>query len=143
MPMPAAPQLKPDPSDAETFGADCVWAARACQDEAFSGATSTPPIWTSRGECVSAACACQDDSCAGMTSTPPICAVPPGFAAAATGTATAAATPKGQTGHWVKCTSGKLQGAPNLSRQSCSSASAQGKIEYWRCPAPIEAGPNG
>ena len=59
------------------------------------------------------------------------------------GSCTAVSTPKGQTGHWVKCTSGKLQGAPNLSRQSCSSASAQGKIEYWRCPAPIEAGPNG
>ena len=52
-------------------------------------------------------------------------------------------TPKGQTGDWVKCTSGKLQGAPNLSRQSCSSVAVQGKIEYWRCPAPIEAGPNG
>jgi hypothetical protein len=59
------------------------------------------------------------------------------------GSCTAVATPKGQTGHWVKCTSGKLQGAPNLSRQSCSSVSAQGKVEYWRCPAPIQAGPNG
>jgi hypothetical protein len=50
--------------------------------------------------------------------------------------------PKGQTGNWVRCTSGKLQGAPNLSRQSCTSVQAQGKVEYWRCPAPIQAGPN-
>jgi hypothetical protein len=45
------------------------------------------------------------------------------------GSCASVATPKGQTGHWVKCTSGKLQGAP-------------GKVEYWRCPAPIQAGPN-
>ena len=58
------------------------------------------------------------------------------------GSCVSVATPRGQTGNWVKCTSGKLQGAPNLSRQSCSSVEAQGKIEYWRCPAPIQAGPN-
>jgi hypothetical protein len=52
-------------------------------------------------------------------------------------------TPKGQTGSWVKCTSGKLQGAPNLSRHSCTSVQSAGKVEYWRCPAPIQAGPNG
>jgi hypothetical protein len=51
-------------------------------------------------------------------------------------------TPRGQTGSWVKCTSGKLQGAPNLSRQSCTSVQVVGKVEYWRCPAPIESGPN-
>jgi hypothetical protein len=52
-------------------------------------------------------------------------------------------TPKGQTGSWVKCTSGKLQGAPNLSRHSCTSVQSEGKVEYWRCPAPVQAGPNG
>ena len=58
------------------------------------------------------------------------------------GSCVSMATPKGQTGSWVKCTSGKLQGAPNLSRQSCTSVQAQGKVEYWRCPAAIQAGPN-
>jgi hypothetical protein len=59
------------------------------------------------------------------------------------GSCVSVATPKGQTGSWVKCTSGKLQGAPNLSRQSCTSAQAQGNIEYWRCPASIQAAPHG
>jgi hypothetical protein len=59
------------------------------------------------------------------------------------GSCAAVATPKGQTGSWVKCTSGKLQGAPNLSRHSCTAVQSQGKVEYWRCPAPIEAGPSG
>jgi hypothetical protein len=59
------------------------------------------------------------------------------------GSCVSVATPKGQTGSWVKCTSGKLQGAPNLSRQSCTSVRAEGKIEYWRCPADIQAGPHG
>jgi hypothetical protein len=59
------------------------------------------------------------------------------------GSCVSVATPKGQTGSWVKCTSGKLQGAPNLSRQSCTSVQAEGKIEYWRCPADIQAGPHG
>jgi hypothetical protein len=59
------------------------------------------------------------------------------------GSCVSVATPKGQTGAWVKCTSGKLQGAPNLSRQSCTSVQAQGKIEYWRCPVAIQAGPHG
>ena len=59
------------------------------------------------------------------------------------GSCVSVATPKGQTGAWVKCTSGKLQGAPNLSRQSCTSVQAKGKIEYWRCPVAIQAGPHG
>jgi hypothetical protein len=59
------------------------------------------------------------------------------------GSCVSVATPKGQTGSWVKCTSGKLQGAPNLSRQSCTSVQAQGKIEFWRCPAAVQAGPHG
>jgi hypothetical protein len=52
------------------------------------------------------------------------------------------ATPSGQTGSWVKCTSGKLQGAPDLSRHYCTSMQISGKVEYWRCPAPIQSGPN-
>jgi hypothetical protein len=52
------------------------------------------------------------------------------------------ATPKGQTGSWVKCTSGKLQGAPDLSRQSCKSVETVGKVEYWSCPVKLQSGPN-
>ena len=58
------------------------------------------------------------------------------------GSCVTVATPKGQSGSWVKCTSGKLQGAPNLSRQSCASVEVAGKVEYWRCPVKIQSGPN-
>jgi len=47
--------------------------------------------------------------------------------------------PRGETGAWQKCIAGRLQGAPNLSRQGCTSVSSVGKIEFWRCPARINA----
>src|SRR5262249_20845192 len=59
------------------------------------------------------------------------------------GSCVSVATPRGQSGAWVKCRSGKLRAAPNLSRQSCTSVQAQGKVEYWRCPVAIQAGPHG
>jgi hypothetical protein len=58
-----------------------------------------------------------------------------------TGSCTAVAAPVGQTGDWQKCTAGKLEGAPNLSRQGCTSVATRGKIEYWRCPARIGSAP--
>jgi len=57
-----------------------------------------------------------------------------------TGGCRAVATPKGQDGDWLACDPGKLQGAPDLSRQSCKSVSFLGKTEYWRCPAGIQGG---
>ncbi len=51
------------------------------------------------------------------------------------------ATPKDQDGDWQACDPGKLQGAPDLTRQGCKSVSFLGKTEYWRCPAGIGAGP--
>lgn len=51
------------------------------------------------------------------------------------------ATPKGQDGSWQACDPGKLQGAPNLSRQGCKSVGFVGKTEYWRCAADLEGGP--
>jgi hypothetical protein len=51
------------------------------------------------------------------------------------------AAPKGQDGVWQACDPGKLQGAPNLSRQSCKSVMVVGKTEYWQCVAGIEGGP--
>jgi hypothetical protein len=59
-----------------------------------------------------------------------------------TGGCTAVAAPAGQTGSWERCVPGKLEGAPDLSRQGCSLATTYRKSELWRCPAPIEAGPN-
>ena len=56
-----------------------------------------------------------------------------------TGGCTGIAAPAGETGYWVRCTPGKLQGAPNLSRQSCTVVTTVGKDELWRCPAPIDA----
>jgi len=57
-----------------------------------------------------------------------------------TGGCRAVATPKGQDGDWLACDPGKLQGAPDLSRQSCKSVSFLGKTEYWRCPAGTQGG---
>jgi hypothetical protein len=58
-----------------------------------------------------------------------------------TGGCRAVAAPKGEDGAWQACEPGKLQGAPNLTRQSCKSVMVVGKTEYWRCPAGIEGGP--
>jgi hypothetical protein len=59
-----------------------------------------------------------------------------------TGGCAAVATPAGQTGSWERCTPGKLEGAPDLSRHGCLSAGTYGKDEFWKCPAPIQAGAN-
>jgi hypothetical protein len=58
-----------------------------------------------------------------------------------TGKCTAVAAPQGETGEWQRCTPGKLEGAPNLTRQGCTAASTVGKAEYWHCPAPIGSAP--
>lgn len=58
-----------------------------------------------------------------------------------TGGCTSVATPRGETGAWQRCTAGKLQGAPSLTRQGCTSVSRSGKTEYWRCPARIGSAP--
>ena len=49
------------------------------------------------------------------------------------------ATESEETGIWQACTPGKLQGAPDLTRQSCTSVKKVGKTEYWHCPASIES----
>jgi len=54
-----------------------------------------------------------------------------------TGSCAAAATPTGQSGYWKACTRGRLSGRPDLSRQGCTARGLAGRIEYWRCPAPI------
>jgi hypothetical protein len=57
------------------------------------------------------------------------------------GSCAAVAAPAGQTGAWQKCTAGKLQGAPNLTREGCTSVVRAGNAEYWRCPARIGSAP--
>ena len=44
--------------------------------------------------------------------------------------------PAGDTADWRACEPGKLAGAPDLTRESCTRGAVVGKIEYWRCPAP-------
>jgi hypothetical protein len=40
---------------------------------------------------------------------------------------------------WLGCTSGRLTGYPDLSRDNCVRASSRGAIQLWRCPAPLVA----
>ena len=50
---------------------------------------------------------------------------------------TAIAAPAGDFNFWEACKPGKLEGRPNLVRRSCQSMRVVGRVEYWRCPAPI------
>jgi hypothetical protein len=37
------------------------------------------------------------------------------------------------------CAPGKLEGRPDLTKRDCIAAGIAGKLEYWRCPAEIQA----
>jgi hypothetical protein len=50
---------------------------------------------------------------------------------------TAVTAPPGDFNFWEACKPGKLEGRPNLVRRSCESVRIVGKVEYWRCPAPL------
>jgi hypothetical protein len=39
------------------------------------------------------------------------------------------------------CSSGKLEGAPDLSRNGCSNSGLYAGFVYWRCPAPVVSAP--
>jgi hypothetical protein len=54
-----------------------------------------------------------------------------------TGSCSASAAPAGENGYWKACTTGRLSGRPDLSRQGCTSRGLSGKLEYWRCPAAL------
>jgi hypothetical protein len=46
------------------------------------------------------------------------------------------------TGEQIEaCRSGKLEGAPDLTRNGCSDAGAYSGLVYWRCPAPVASAP--
>ncbi len=57
-----------------------------------------------------------------------------------TGSCSSVATPAGQSGSWKACRAGRLEGRPDLSRDSCTSVERVGPLEYWRCPAPLGTG---
>jgi hypothetical protein len=56
---------------------------------------------------------------------------------------TAVTAPVGQAGSWEACRPGRLEGRPNLKRQSCESVGRTADVEYWRCPSPVESAPAG
>jgi hypothetical protein len=37
------------------------------------------------------------------------------------------------------CKPGKLEGRPDLTKRDCIAVGTTGKLEYWRCPAEIQA----
>ncbi|HEX5246933.1 MAG TPA: hypothetical protein VFW41_07355 [Gaiellaceae bacterium] len=39
------------------------------------------------------------------------------------------------------CSSGKLEGAPDLTRNGCTDAGLYTGLVYWRCPAPVVSAP--
>jgi hypothetical protein len=59
------------------------------------------------------------------------------------GYCTTTTPPPGGKGGWRVCEKGKLDGRPDLSRQSCVRRGHSGKVEFWSCPAKIDAGPSG
>ena len=59
-----------------------------------------------------------------------------------TGRCQAVAGPRSADGVWEACKPGRLEGAPDLSRQGCKSVSFVGKHELWRCPAGIKSSHN-
>jgi hypothetical protein len=56
---------------------------------------------------------------------------------------TTVTAPYGASENWQACRSGRLEGRPNLKRQSCESAGVVADVEYWRCASPIESAPAG
>src|SRR6266498_3203527 len=60
-----------------------------------------------------------------------------------TGGCTALTTPAGDTGSWAACTPGKLQGAPDLTRQGCPLMEGGGKTQYRPWPGRLQFTPGG
>ena len=49
------------------------------------------------------------------------------------------AAPRRAEGVWQECSPGKLEGRPNLRRDSCKSAGIYDGLEYWQCPERVSA----
>jgi hypothetical protein len=39
---------------------------------------------------------------------------------------------------WEACKSGRLEGAPSLAGQGCTTTGVTNKVEFWHCPAAVE-----
>jgi hypothetical protein len=59
------------------------------------------------------------------------------------GYCTTTLAPDGDRAHWQACHSGKLSGAPDLSRDSCKRKKRVGRVELWRCPENVSSLPFG
>ena len=59
------------------------------------------------------------------------------------GYCTTTTAPAGAKGAWRACEKGKLDGRPDLSRQSCVRKGHTRSVELWICPAKVDAGPTG
>lgn len=57
------------------------------------------------------------------------------------GYCTSSPRPAGTSGAWRACEKGVLDGRPNLARQSCTPRGQHGNVQYWRCPARVDASP--
>jgi hypothetical protein len=55
------------------------------------------------------------------------------------GSCRAVAAPAHAEGSWQECREGRLEGRPDLRRDSCHSAGVVDGLEYWQCPAPVSA----
>ena len=55
------------------------------------------------------------------------------------GYCTTSPRPAGTTGVWRACEKGVIDGRPDLSRQSCRPRAQNGAVEYWSCPARLQA----
>jgi hypothetical protein len=63
-------------------------------------------------------------------------------AAGLTGSCSVAAA-RGDGTQLESCKSGRLEGRPDLGKDGCTSAGFVGALEYWRCPASVEASAGG
>jgi hypothetical protein len=55
------------------------------------------------------------------------------------GSCSALVTSVGAEGEWLACSSGRLMGYPDLSRDGCVRTEARGALELWSCPAKVVA----
>ena len=49
------------------------------------------------------------------------------------------AAPRHAEGVWQECRAGRLEGRPDLRRDSCESAGIYRGLEYWQCPERVSA----
>ena len=56
-----------------------------------------------------------------------------------TGSCREVAAPRHADGVWQACRAGRLEGRPDLRRDSCESAGIYRGLEYWQCPERVSA----